>query len=261
MNRSLQRRRAKDAVSFEVLDHKICHILRRNADDMLENLFAFCNYKVRNMSIHMTQFKNFSHARLENELRRMTGLQELLQQRNRINAIDFLGRYYRLMADNRFIKSGQYLQQSALACASVIQDIYEMTLESMGISVNTAPLLTLMSPTHMSSTNTKRRKSPIKKNSRSNLVPKKRPPTAPSAILASDSVSQIDFTNATRHHAYLTMPMQPLKQQSQHKPSQTQKLILPFQAPQVTPQLASDPQPIISPHLQSQQPAKLSSMF
>ena len=87
--------------------------LSRHAVEMLDDLFAFSNKSSTTMERNIKQLARFSREDIERELSVMPPSTRTLMERLKINPIDFLSKYFKIMAGNYYCRTGKIVQETS----------------------------------------------------------------------------------------------------------------------------------------------------
>jgi hypothetical protein len=93
--------------------YQLVRELCRHALEMLDDLFTFSNKSSTTMERNIKQLAKFSREDIERELSVMPPSTKTLMQRLKINPIDFLSKYFRIMATNYYCRTGKIVQETS----------------------------------------------------------------------------------------------------------------------------------------------------
>jgi hypothetical protein len=117
------------------LDRQIVQCLTRHSDDMINDLWEFSKESPKTMQRNITQLSRFTRDDILREIQAMPPQTTFFMESRGLNAVDFLGVFFKVLSRNPYTKSGKYSKNTDFVSnQKVIAQCYYDALAVLNIS-------------------------------------------------------------------------------------------------------------------------------
>jgi hypothetical protein len=117
------------------LDRQIVQCLTRHSDDMINDLWEFSKENSKTMQRNITQLSRFTRDDILREIQAMPPQTTFFLESRGLNAVDFLGVFFKVLSRNPYTKSGKYSKNTDFVSnQKVIAQCYYDALAVLNIS-------------------------------------------------------------------------------------------------------------------------------
>ena len=117
------------------LDRQIIQCLTRHSDDMINDLWEFSREDSKTMQRNITQLSRFTRDDILREIQAMPPQTTFFMKSRGLNAVDFLGVFFKVLSRNPYTKSGKYSKNTDFVSnQKVIAQCYYDALAVLNIS-------------------------------------------------------------------------------------------------------------------------------